>query len=106
MPFISRTSPIKTGGWGLKDGGTLFPVAATTDYVDYVDSTGAISSTAAGALYMREWKIATDAALVNGIPRNVKTITVVVKAQFSADIGANLASLAPSTTLIAVKESY
>jgi hypothetical protein len=34
----------------------------------------------------------------------VKTITVTVTALFSADIGTNMHSLAPSTTLIAMKQ--
>jgi hypothetical protein len=55
---------------------------------------------------MREWSVALDSTLVNSIPRNVKTITVVVSAIFSADVGTNLASLKPATTLIAMKQSY
>jgi Tfp pilus assembly protein PilV len=105
------STTVPSGGVGLTDGGSVPPATAVAGYVDYIipSSTSApdgISATAAGALYTRQWSILTDTAVVNGTARNVKTITVVVKANFSADVGTSLASLAPSTTLIAVKEQY
>jgi hypothetical protein len=56
-----------------------------------------VSGTSTGALYVREWSITVNTTT------NIKTITVLVQAQFTADA---FQSLAPSTTLVAMKEQY
>jgi Tfp pilus assembly protein PilV len=99
----SVTSP--TGGPGLSGTagttvGSVVPASPVTSYVDYVNKNDTtdpdgISGTASGAQYMREWSIQTNAA------NTVKTITVYVQAQFTADVSQ---SLAPSTTLVAMKQ--
>jgi len=91
----ATTTP--TGGAGLSQGVSLSVPSPVANYVDYVDSLGAVSSSSTGARYIREW-------LVSAPTQNVKTITVTVTALFSADIGTNMHSLAPSTTLIAMKQ--
>ncbi len=89
---ICQTCPGYVSGAGLSNG---------TTYVDYVTSGGVISGTSTNAAYTRQWKIEPDATN----PTNpIKTITVTVTANFSVDIGAGGRSLAPSTTLIAVKQ--
>jgi hypothetical protein len=93
-------------GVGLSDGGSVTPSNQVVGYVDYIDGNENISGSTTGALYTRQWSIATDTTLVNGTARNVKTITVYVQANFSSDVGTKLNSLAPNTTLVAVKEEY
>ena len=89
----SSTTP--TGGVGLTPGNS--PIGQTANYVDYVTAAGVVSGSSAGALYVREWSITVNTTT------NIKTITVVVQAQFTADA---FQSLAPSTTLVAMKEQY
>jgi type II secretory pathway pseudopilin PulG len=103
---ICATCTGYTSGVGLTAGGSVTPSAPVVSYVDYIDGNENITGSSTAAIYMREWSIVTDTAVVNGTARNIKTITVYVQANFSADVGANLASLAPNTTLIAVKEQY
>jgi hypothetical protein len=108
----STTTPNGGTSVGLAGPGSVDPLNPSAGYVDYVDASGAIwpptsgTTAPAGTVYMRQWSVALDSTQLNGISRNVKTITVKVSATFSADVGANLASLKPSTTLIAVKASY
>lgn len=104
---VAGPTTIPVGGTGYlagsgltSPGGGVDPANPVATYVDYVTSQGTISTSATSALYIREWMIATDTV------RNVKTITVVVSAKFSADVGPGMKSLAPSTTLIAVKEPF
>jgi len=83
-------------------GPSVTTTSAVVGYVDYVnmnDTThpDGISSTAAGAQFIREWQIQTNST------NTVKTITVYVKPLFTADVSQ---SLAPSTTLVAMKQQY
>jgi Tfp pilus assembly protein PilV len=94
---VAGATTTATGGAGLSQGGSLSVASPTVNYVDYVDSLGTVSSSATGARYIREW-------LISPPTQNVKTVTVTVTALFSADIGTNMHSLAPSTTLIAMKQ--
>ena len=74
--------------------GSVPPAAAVTSYVDYLDPTGA-TTTSAAKFFTRQWSISTDASAT------LKTITVVVTAKNAvADIG-----VAPSTTLVCYKSS-
>jgi type II secretory pathway pseudopilin PulG len=98
----SVTIPNNCTGCGLTPGGNVSPSSPVTGYVDYVNPndtthTDGISGTAAGAQYMREWLISPPNA------NQVMTITVFVKSQFTADVSQQLA---PSTTLVAVKQQY
>lgn len=95
----SNTSP--TGGVGLSAGGSVTPASPASNYVDYVNMSDTthpdgISGTASGAQYMREW-------LISPPNNGVITLTVFVKAQFTAD---SSQGLAPSTTLVAMKQQY
>jgi type II secretory pathway pseudopilin PulG len=85
-------------GCGLAGPGSVNPSSPVTNFVDYVNpaNTTPITASPTGALYMREWSVSTTST-------NVKVITVYVKALFSTDA---VQSLAPSTTLISVKEQY
>jgi Tfp pilus assembly protein PilV len=105
------STTLPNSGVGLSPGGSVTPGSVVTGYVDYVNpaatsTTDGISTTATGAIYTRQWLIATDTSVVNGTVRNTKTITVAVTSNVSPDVGVNMASLAPSTTLIAMKEQY
>jgi len=77
----------------------LTPASPATNYVDYVSSGEVVSTTATGALYVREWCVQSNS-------NNTKTITVTVTSQFTTTINTGLQSMFPSTTLIAVKQSY
>ncbi|HEV2835278.1 MAG TPA: prepilin-type N-terminal cleavage/methylation domain-containing protein [Pyrinomonadaceae bacterium] len=88
-----------TGGTGL--GGVMAANATVggvtsgspiTGYVDYVNSAGSFQTTSTGALYIRQWRISTNAT------GTLKTVTVVTRALISSH-GAN----APSTTLVSIK---
>jgi Tfp pilus assembly protein PilV len=68
--------------------GGINPASPTASYVDYLDA-GAQQTTAAGASFMRQWKITTDST------GNVKTITVLTTV-----VGWNGRGLAPSATLV------
>jgi len=82
-------------------------VTPVTGYVDYVnpvydtadpDGIGPNLTTNGGnAQYIREWSITTNST------NTVKTITVYVQALFTADVSQRLA---PSTTLVVVKQQY
>ncbi|MBZ5568305.1 MAG: hypothetical protein LAN64_10710 [Acidobacteriia bacterium] len=78
----TRTYPAAaTGGTGL--GGTMAASATVgglnagspvSSYVDYLNSTGTLSTSSTGAVYIRVWRITTDSTA------RVKTITVVAAA--------------------------
>jgi Tfp pilus assembly protein PilV len=84
-----------TGGTGLggvmagsATVGGINPASPVTSYVDYLDN-GAQQTTAAGANFMRQWKITTNAA------GNLKTITVLTTVVNWTGRG-----LAPSATVV------
>jgi Tfp pilus assembly protein PilV len=88
-----------TGGTGL--GGAMSGNSAVggvvsgspvSQYVDYIDSAGNLQTTSSGALYVRQWSIATNSSA------NLKTVTVVVRAIISSNGAA-----APATTLVSMK---
>ncbi len=88
-----------TGGTGL--GGTMAGSTTVggvtagvvvTGYVDYINSSGTLQTTATGALYIRQWSISTNAT------GTLKTVTVVSRATTSF-WGAS----APFTTLVSMK---
>jgi Tfp pilus assembly protein PilV len=88
-------------GTGLTSGGSVYPSAATTGYVDYVtegSGTGAAiySTQQTNSAYMRQWSI-----VLNSTDSNIKTITVSVKSLQSVVPGA-----APTTTLVSMKKSF
>ena len=71
------------GGTGL--GGTMTGSSTVggvtlgspiSQYVDYMDSSGNLSASSSGALFIRQWSISTNAAA------NLKTITVSVRGAF------------------------
>lgn len=88
-----------SGGTGL--GGTtasstyggINPASPTAGYVDYLDA-GAQQTTAAGATFMRQWKITTDST------GTLKTITVLTIVLHWSGRG-----LAPYTTLVCTTSS-
>jgi prepilin-type N-terminal cleavage/methylation domain-containing protein len=91
--------PATTGGTGL--GGNLAASTSVggvtagspvTGYVDYLSSTGALLTSASGALYVRQWSITMNAA------QTLKSITVYVRALKALGPG-----VAPSVTLICFK---
>jgi len=88
-----------SGGTGL--GGTMTgnsTVGGVTagspvsQYVDYIDGSGNLSTSSTGATYIRQWSISTNATA------NLKTITVTVRGAFSV---AN--APLPTTTLVSMK---
>jgi Tfp pilus assembly protein PilV len=89
-----------TGGTGLGGamagsttvGGTTAG-SPVTQYVDYIDTSGNLTTTSTGALYSRQWSITTNAGA------NLKTITVVVRAAIQTTNGA----APPVTTLVSQK---
>jgi type II secretory pathway pseudopilin PulG len=110
LPYADSTSSVvganttpnagPVGTIGLTPGGNTDgnPLTAVVNYVDYVNISDTshpdgISGSAAGAQYMREWKIEAD-------PYSVKSITVYVQAQFTADVN----GLSPRTTLVGMKQ--
>jgi len=82
--------PTTTGGTGLTPGGGVTPGSPVTNYVDYVDNTGTQQTSAASAMYIRQWSVAVNSAA------NLKTITVMASALTSVAQG----GAAPSTTLV------
>jgi hypothetical protein len=75
--------------------GAVAPAASVAGYVDYVDLNGNLLPSAAGAVYVRQWSITTDATAT------MKTIGVSV----TAVQGAGVLGLSPSTRLVCVKSS-
>jgi hypothetical protein len=89
-----------TGGTGLggamSGNSTVGGVAngsPVSQYVDYINSSGNLQTTSSGALYVRQWSVATNAS------GNLKTVTVVVRALITTRNGLS----APATTLVSMK---
>jgi Tfp pilus assembly protein PilV len=106
LPYTDTTSNVvgsvttPGSGVGLSPGGSVDPLNPSANYVDYVNPSTSttpdgVSATAAGAQYIREWSIVTST-------NNVRIITVFVQAKFTADVN----GLAPSTTLVGIKQPY
>lgn len=90
-----------TGGYGLTPGGSIYPNAPTSGYVDYVtEGTGtgsAIFSTQqTTSAFVRQWSIVQNAS-----DSNILTITVTVKSLQAVNTGA-----APLTTLVSMKTKF
>ena len=64
-----------------------------SQYVDYINSSGNLQTTSSGALYIRQWSIATNAS------GTLKTVTVVVRALIQTSNGLST----PATTLVSMK---
>lgn len=82
-------------GQGLTAGGSVNPATPVTGYVDYVDGNGNPMTSAANAVYIREWMIVND----SNSPTQIKTITVMVKKILESG------PIVPSTTLVSQKGS-
>jgi Tfp pilus assembly protein PilV len=74
--------------------GSTNPAAPVAGYVDYITFQGVLQTTAAGAMYRRQWSISTDPT------GNLKTITVLVTLPGWSGRG-----VAPSTTLVCMKSN-
>src|SRR5262249_13341987 len=72
--------------------GSTAPGAPVNEYVDYMTATGNLQTTAAGALYIRQWSVSMDAT------QSLKTITVYVSALKALGRGGP-----PSTILVCYK---
>lgn len=75
--------------------GAVAPAAAVAGYVDYLDFNGNLLAGAAGADYVRQWSITTDATAT------LKTIAV---SATSLKAGGVL-GVSPSTTVVSIKSS-
>jgi Tfp pilus assembly protein PilV len=63
---VTVTPPFPSNGVGLTAGGSIPPTAATAGYVDYLDTNGA-RTTAALALYTRQWQIINDSTTLKRV---------------------------------------
>lgn len=104
LPFLDSSSntsvwpPVSTGGTGLCGAmapgttcGGIDPSAPVTGFIDYLDTNGNPVAGLAGAAFVRQWEIATDAT------GTLKTITVFTRAIASAP------PAPPTVTLVATK---
>ena len=87
---ITVNPPYPTNGVGLTAGGGVPPAAPVAGYCDYVDQAG-VRTTAAAALYTRQWQILADSG-------SVKRIIVAVTSNKSFQYGTS-----PSTVLVTQK---
>jgi Tfp pilus assembly protein PilV len=87
---VTVAPPFPASGVGLSAGGSIYPSAVVAGYSDYLDATGA-RTTAAAALYGRQWQIINESA-------TSKRIVVTVRSQKSFQNGT-----APTTTLVTQK---
>ncbi len=83
-----------TGGVGLTAGGSLTVSSPTSGYVDYIDSSGSPTTTAANGSYIREWLVVNDAT------GQLKTISVRVQ-----KLRETQGTALPYTTLVSQKSS-
>ena len=83
-----------TGGPGLGVGGSVVPGDKLVGYVDYLDEGGNVLPSSAGASYIRQWSISTDAT------GKMKTITVYTTTTLARG------GPAPSTTLVCYKTAF
>jgi len=86
-----------SGGTGLKVGGSIDPSAPVSQYVDYLDASGNLLTSAGGAaptgwFYIRVWKVTSPSA-------TLKQISVL--AQTKSDVGPQGAI--PQSTIVALK---
>lgn len=89
---ITVDPPYTSDGTGLADGGSLPPSTPVTGYVDYLDTSGA-RTTSGDAAFTRQWQIIDDPSV-----SNLKKIIVTVTSNKSFQMGE-----APSTTLVTEK---
>jgi type II secretory pathway pseudopilin PulG len=75
--------------------GSIPPAAAVKYFVDYLDVNGNLLSSSTGAVYTRQWQVATDST------GTLKTITIVASSLATNGVK----GLAPSSTLVCVKSS-
>jgi Tfp pilus assembly protein PilV len=98
----TQVPTVATGGTGLTpNGGSVYPNAVTLQYVDYVtegqgSGSAIYSSPQTNSAYVRQWSIVPSAS-----DSNILTITVSVKALFTADAGQTL-----TTTLVSQKTKF
>jgi hypothetical protein len=90
-----------SGGTGLSVGGSIDPSAPVASYVDYLDASGNLLTSAGGAapagwFYIRVWKIENPTGTTN-----LERISVL--AQTKSDVGPQGAL--PSSTIVALKTS-
>jgi hypothetical protein len=87
-----------SGGTGLTAGGGVDPSAPVASYVDYLDASGNLLTSAGGApagwFYIRVWKVEVPST-------NLKKISVL--AQTKSDVGPQGAI--PNSTVVALKTS-
>jgi len=89
-----------SGGTGLKVGGSVDPSAPVNQYVDYLDASGNLLTSAGGApagwFYIRVWKIENPVGTTN-----LERISVL--AQTKSDVGPQGAI--PNSTIVALKSN-
>jgi len=83
------TPPYTSNGVGLTAGGSIPPSTPVAGYVDYLDTSGA-RTTSGNAAYTRQWQIIDDASFTD-----LKRIIVTVTSNRSFRVGTS-----PSTTLV------
>jgi Tfp pilus assembly protein PilV len=93
--------PPGTTGTGLTPGGSIDPTAVVSGYVDYLDASGNLLTSAGGAapagwFYIRVWKVELPTGTTN-----LKRISVLT--QTKSDVGPQGAL--PSSTVVALKTS-
>jgi Tfp pilus assembly protein PilV len=83
--------PTTTGGVGLTPGGSLSLASPVANYCDYLDISGNLLTSSAGAYYERVWSISNNASA------NLKTISVTVGITDATVVAS------PTTTLVCLK---
>jgi hypothetical protein len=90
---------VTSGGTGLKVGGSVDPTAPVASYVDYLDPSGNLLTSAGGAapagwFYIRVWKVTSP----TGTLKQISVLT-----QTKSDVGPQGAI--PNSTIVALKTS-